>query len=156
MGKKSPLWTDERIAKLTSLWAAGDSAGLIAQKMGDVSRSAVIGKIKRLGLTRNQSLPKFRVTDSAPRPVRPKPVPVVIVPRLLPPTGAAGTMLTGNVCKFITGDVLAPDWAMCGRPGHPWCPDHRALVFQKEKTARPENDQVGAVANRSFAKMGLG
>lgn len=44
-------WTDERIDTLRALWADGLSAREIADKLGHVTRSAVIGKIHRLGLS---------------------------------------------------------------------------------------------------------
>ena len=44
-------WTDERVARLTKLWAEGLSASQIAADLGDVSRNAVIGKVHRLGLS---------------------------------------------------------------------------------------------------------
>jgi GcrA cell cycle regulator len=44
------MWTDERVEKLTKLWAEGLSASQIAAQLGDVSRNAVIGKVHRLNL----------------------------------------------------------------------------------------------------------
>lgn len=44
-------WTDERVARLSKLWAEGLSASQIAADLGDVSRNAVIGKVHRLGLS---------------------------------------------------------------------------------------------------------
>ncbi|KQY13454.1 GcrA family cell cycle regulator [Rhizobium sp. Root482] len=43
-------WTDERVEKLTKLWAEGLSASQIAAQLGGVSRNAVIGKVHRLCL----------------------------------------------------------------------------------------------------------
>lgn len=43
-------WTDERIATLTKMWEGGSTASQIAEKLGGVSRNAVIGKAHRLGL----------------------------------------------------------------------------------------------------------
>lgn len=43
-------WTDARIAQLTRLWTEGVSAAGIAETLGDVSRSAVLGKLYRLDL----------------------------------------------------------------------------------------------------------
>lgn len=43
-------WTDARNATLTTLWARGDSASQIADEMGGITRSAVIGKVHRMGL----------------------------------------------------------------------------------------------------------
>jgi len=43
-------WTEEREAKLTELWGRRLTAVAIAKKMGDVTRDAVLGKARRLGL----------------------------------------------------------------------------------------------------------
>lgn len=43
-------WTDARIAELTRLWTSGVSASGIAEALGEVSRSAVLGKLHRLKL----------------------------------------------------------------------------------------------------------
>jgi GcrA cell cycle regulator len=43
-------WTDERVEKLTKLWAEGLSASQIAAQLGGVTRNAVIGKVHRLNL----------------------------------------------------------------------------------------------------------
>ncbi|MCP4316629.1 MAG: GcrA cell cycle regulator [Hyphomicrobiales bacterium] len=43
-------WTDERVERLTKLWANGLSASQIAAELGGVSRNAVIGKVHRLSL----------------------------------------------------------------------------------------------------------
>ena len=43
-------WTDERVETLKTLWKEGLSASQIANKLGGVSRNAVIGKVHRLGL----------------------------------------------------------------------------------------------------------
>ena len=44
-------WTDERVETLKKLWTEGLSASQIAQKLGGVTRNAVIGKVHRLGLS---------------------------------------------------------------------------------------------------------
>src|SRR5580698_1288727 len=40
-------WTDERIAILKQMWAEGATAVAIADRLGGLSRSAVLGKIFR-------------------------------------------------------------------------------------------------------------
>ena len=52
-------WTEERIERLKSMWADGATASEIAEKLGGVSRNAVIGKAHRLGL------------EARPSPVKP-------------------------------------------------------------------------------------
>ena len=44
-------WTDDRVELLKKLWAEGLSASQIANRLGGVTRNAVIGKVHRLGLS---------------------------------------------------------------------------------------------------------
>ena len=44
-------WTGDRIELLRQRWADGISATQIAAELGGVSRSAVLGKVHRLGLS---------------------------------------------------------------------------------------------------------
>lgn len=47
------IWTPERVQKLIELWTAGRSASEVSRAFGGiVSRSAVIGKVHRLGIQR--------------------------------------------------------------------------------------------------------
>jgi len=49
--KSPPMdWNDDNVVKLKKLWAEGYSASEIADIFGLLSRSAVMGKIHRLGL----------------------------------------------------------------------------------------------------------
>jgi hypothetical protein len=48
VGKRSETWTADRLAQLEELWKAGATAQAIADQLG-VSRSAVMGKLFRLG-----------------------------------------------------------------------------------------------------------
>jgi GcrA cell cycle regulator len=43
-------WDDDRLALLKTLWASGVTAAAIAERLGGISRSAVLGKIFRLRL----------------------------------------------------------------------------------------------------------
>ena len=45
-------WTKTKVEKLSKLWGQGVSARDIAEKLGDISRNAVIGKANRLGLSK--------------------------------------------------------------------------------------------------------
>ncbi len=51
VGKKNMDWNEERTAVLKKLWLEGMSASQVARQLGGVSRSAVIGKVHRLGIT---------------------------------------------------------------------------------------------------------
>ena len=48
-------WTKTKVEKLSKLWGQGVSARDIAEKLGDISRNAVIGKANRLGLSKKLS-----------------------------------------------------------------------------------------------------
>src|SRR6185437_7587007 len=56
------VWTQERTAKLTELWASGASASQVAAELGcfgdcrDGGRSAVCGKVNRLKLIREEGV----------------------------------------------------------------------------------------------------
>lgn len=55
MQKPASLWTDERIEQLKELWAAELSAAQIAAVLGaGISRSAILGKVFRLGLSESR------------------------------------------------------------------------------------------------------
>lgn len=53
-------WTEERIETLKTLWRIGMSGAKIAEKMGGTTRSAVIGKVSRLGLPSRDTDPALR------------------------------------------------------------------------------------------------
>ncbi|MEC7303926.1 MAG: GcrA family cell cycle regulator, partial [Pseudomonadota bacterium] len=48
-------WTEARVDQLKNLWEEGLSASQIANRLGDVTRNAVIGKAHRLGLSSRPS-----------------------------------------------------------------------------------------------------
>ena len=52
---RASVWPYKRVEMLRQLWLNGVSAGEIAKQIGDVSRNAVIGKAKRLGLPFNST-----------------------------------------------------------------------------------------------------
>lgn len=58
-------WTDERVELLKKLWQDGLSASQIARQVGGVTRNAVIGKVRRMGLP-------YRAAPRADRPQPPQ------------------------------------------------------------------------------------
>lgn len=62
------VWTEERVNTLKSMWMQGYSARQIAEKLGNVTRNAVIGKAHRMGLS-SRSMPTVShkaLDDTAP------------------------------------------------------------------------------------------
>lgn len=66
-------WTDERVERLTKLWAEGLSASQIAAQLGGVSRNAVIGKVHRLNLPGRAKAGGTPTTARTPKRTNPAP-----------------------------------------------------------------------------------
>jgi len=135
-------WTDDRVAKLSKLWADGLSASQIAAELGGVTRNAVIGKVHRLGLsgrakpastggakTRRKPAPRSGGTSyQRPRSstrsagntalkmdVRPE-ARAKPIENLVAPESKKLTLLdlTESTCKWPTGDPTRPGFSFCG------------------------------------------
>lgn len=126
------IWDDDtKVKSLKEMWAAGRSCSQIARALGaGISRCAVMGKVSRLGLTREggsiTSTPKPKPNHAKPvappRAVKPAPIKKAQEPHP-EPLGAPGEFVSG--CQWMHGDVGgAQPWRMCGHPGKPWCPFH--------------------------------
>ncbi len=141
-----PSWTAEQIRRLGELWTQGVSAGEIGKRLG-VSRSAVLGKLSRLGLLGmvRQTLPKLELERSAkPRPRGSAPV-AGNGPRRRRGPGLLREVATGAEARLWTtrrpGECAwpvaghGPDLLACcaavGHDRHAWayCPAHRGLMF---------------------------
>ena len=147
----SSPWTYERVKTLKKLWADGVSASLIARKIGEVSRNAVVGKVHRLGLVKrltrdripNPPTKRVRAGKSAvpflPRsafvkPVQPKPraepIPIDAQPPLMKPMEA----LQAGDCRFPIGDPQQEGFGFCGHPKSPhspYCASHKARCTRR-------------------------
>lgn len=83
-------WTDERIDTLKAMWEKGMTASQIAEKLGGVSRNAVIGKAHRLGLQSRPSPVKPNEPEEKPAPKAAKPAPAPApAPKAAEPKAAA-------------------------------------------------------------------
>jgi len=138
-------WTPELIADLTRLWGEGRTASKIGTVLG-VSRSAVIGKARRLGLAgrpspikRNLSSPEERRERELLRKRtyyyrRTRGEDVVtpaVVRRAMTPT-REWTLSATATCQYIEHEPSADDACKCGQSaieGKAWCPSHYELVY---------------------------
>ena len=164
-------WTDERVELLKKLWAEGLSAAQIANKMGGVTRNAVIGKVHRLGLSGRATPAKpqrgCRTTserkDETAKAPRAEVKPVIPEPEFTAPlvldTGDKTTVATikNNMCKWPVGDPAKDDFHFCGQPtlsGKSYCAYHAHLAFQPPQR-RPERREprrvIPAVEKRRAA-----
>ena len=119
------MWTDARVEILKDSWRDGLSASQIAEKLGEITRNAVIGKVHRLGLAGRSagSKPDQRRTPRAPRDtifLRPKPrkLPYAAVTPIPDAAPAALKLsiqkLTPRTCHWPVGDPLDADFGFCG------------------------------------------
>ncbi len=115
-------WTPERVEALTRLWAEGLSARQIAQKLGGVTRNAVIGKAHRLNLQRGAAVP-------APPP---EPAPIVFEE---PPVDL-GPDIKPWMCRWQTEEPGRQGLHICGKtaqPGRPYCAEHLTAAYLRRK-----------------------
>jgi GcrA cell cycle regulator len=147
-------WTKERVELLQKLWSEESSASFIAAELGGgISRSAVMGKIHRLGLcgsrqstSKHQRKPRsagpleYRLATIGSIALRTQPktaperVPVIFEPVAVPIakmlTVAA---LTQHTCKWPFGDSRNGGFRFCGHDtleGAPYCRYHTTVAYR--------------------------
>jgi GcrA cell cycle regulator len=152
-------WTEERVELLRKLWIENFSASRIAAELGGVSRSAVIGKIHRLGLQgRDQPISSLKRQCKPPlprserRPWRPtsigntalKAEPEMLGRPEAQPLPSAVPIskrltvekLTERTCKWPIGDPRKEDFHFCGHASlkaPPYCVYHARLAYRSAK-----------------------
>jgi GcrA cell cycle regulator len=138
-------WNEERTATLRKLWLEGMSASQVARQLGGVSRSAVIGKVHRLGITvrevptRQRSAARGAVrTHSRARVVRDAAPAQRSALRLLEIAEMAPTAsilgLETHSCRWPIGNPDSHDFGFCGREKTArgsYCDDHARGAFRK-------------------------
>jgi hypothetical protein len=133
----SSLWTEARIRRLVGLWNERLSAAGIARALGPpFTRSAVVGKLMRLGLRRTdeqrheaQSLGARRSRrrnrpPSLPAIPLPPPASCPVTPRLV---GIAELGILSCRWPYEIGEEIR----FCGHfaTRRPYCPAHRAIAY---------------------------
>ncbi len=125
------MWTTERVAELTYLWAAGYSARHIAEKLGGTTRNAVIGKGHRLNLQRGavkaplQLLPESKI------------IPVIEMP-IIPRADASNVSpdVSPWMCRWPTAEEGRHGLHVCGKtvqPGRQFCAEHLTAAYMLRK-----------------------
>ncbi|MBC6402608.1 MAG: GcrA cell cycle regulator [Hyphomonadaceae bacterium] len=140
-------WTEDRVEILTKLWEEGLSASQIAEKLGAVTRNAVIGKVYRLGLSgraksaQPKTVPPAKTATLTPRAMREVPPSFETASAPAPsgtkslPNGEFATILTirDHMCRWPIGDPSASDFRFCGRRvknKEPYCEAHCSVAYQ--------------------------
>jgi GcrA cell cycle regulator len=143
----APTWTDERLELLKGHFAAGLTCRQIAAEIG-VSRNAVIGKLSRLGLTRDKPPGGGEPRQKRPRERRGRSVPRLQYEMLrqvydeaaVPLSGAAVVSehrctlfeLSKERCRWPV-NAEAEDFSFCGNTpmaGMPYCSGHTRLAYR--------------------------
>jgi GcrA cell cycle regulator len=125
-------WTEPRVALLKALWADGLSAGQIAAELGGITRSAVLGKVHRLGLEGRARVAR-PPRPKAQRPRVQRMVSVIrdrgrrlmeiVAPLPLPASDDAQIpiaqrvsllQLDGTTCRWPVGDPGTAEFFFCG------------------------------------------
>lgn len=148
-------WTDQNKAEAKRLFIEeARSYTEICKALNAPSRSAVCGKLHRMGVVRSDSAVSAsrivhvrrqvaaaqHVRPAAPPKPRPEPAPAptrVTPPPPAPPTGGKSLVeLRATDCRYPTAGAGA-DTRYCGGfavdPTHPWCREHEAVVFKPSK-----------------------
>ena len=112
-------WTKSKIDKLSTLWSKGIPAREIAEKLGNVSRNAVIGKANRLGLSKKLKEKKV-IKDNKEITVN----------------GLIASMIG---CKWPIGHPGDEDFYFCGKeviPGKPYCGEHCLIAYRRKDNSQ--------------------
>ena len=141
------MWTARTEALAAQMWKDGHSAKEIVPFVGK-SRSAVIGKLHRMGLQhgnraeavkRNQERELARAARERVRgavkaerkPAPPKPVkpagPLKAVIKPIKPGGIALEELTATSCRWPITDNSPHRFCGCKAKDGPYCPEHTAM-----------------------------
>jgi len=134
------VWTEDRIGRLKALWLEGRTAEQIARDLGHgVTRSAVLGKVYRMGLSARRA-PREKTTCSLVRrpraaapPRRSAPQPVKDAPERVPEPGLATLIsVRRDQCRWPCGDPQAAGFSLCGRPVErgAFCCAHAAMAYR--------------------------
>jgi GcrA cell cycle regulator len=117
-------WTPAEIETITQMWLAGKSASVIGYELHK-TRSAIIGKIHRLGVQRTEDVEK-KVRGVPRKRKQPKLKPIKIDPKLIADakwvheddatrsTRCSIYELTHEMCRFPIGDPAEESFAFCG------------------------------------------
>ena len=133
-------WTDDSVALLRKLWTEGATAAVIGQRLGGLSRSAVLGKVFRLrldgdaGATTMRAASREQTADAATAPRRRRRRQVRITEPAVKVAGPKTLLeLTNESCRWPSR--RAGKIVFCGVAeadvlrGIPYCPRHMQRAY---------------------------
>lgn len=130
------LWAEGRAEEVVRLWGQNLTGSEIAKIMGGLTRSAVIGKINRLGIPKRDGLKRQPTHKKLAPGYTPKPrkkhiihiaatQPALVPPEPPPPPRPA--LSKTHTCKWPLGNPNEADFHYCDAPselGRSYCSDH--------------------------------
>jgi GcrA cell cycle regulator len=140
----SQSWTPQRLSLLRRLWSEGETAAAIAVRLGDLSRSAVLGKVYRLRLDAagnaaaaiakkrgmcDENTPLARRREGGKRRLPPQ------VPSTASRRGKTLLELTNATCWWPHGRPGTKNFFFCGAAGAdlergiPYCARHMQRAY---------------------------
>ena len=134
-------WTEEKVAKLKTLWGKGNTASQIAEILGGVSRNAVIGKAHRLNLSGKFITKKVsnctqvnKLKNSNTRKTKRGKFKSLIIEKDFEPENPKQLEeLDENSCKWPIGHPNEKNFYFCGRTSlkdFSYCKLHMLYAFQ--------------------------
>jgi hypothetical protein len=113
------FWTPERVNDLRTRWKAGQTASQISEAIGAESRSAVIGKVSRMKITRAAaSTPQRAPRAPASKPQDRRALAADGIQAQRRAEGPAHLYINQGAVKFSAGAVPLPDLREIG--AHPF------------------------------------
>ena len=112
-------WTKNKVDKLSNMQAKGIPAREIADKLGNVSRNAVIGKANRLGLSKKL---KEKLPNKSSKEVN-----------------VNSLIASMKGCKWPIGHPGDEDFYFCGKetiPGKPYCAEHCLVAYRRKDNSQ--------------------
>jgi len=135
-------WTDDRVGRLKTLWLEGQTAEQIARDLAHgISRSAVLGKVHRLGLSAGRTTTPATMRERpAPSDTRSGPAAPAVqresAPQKTAESGKATVQSVGrDQCRWPLGDPAAPDFSLCGCRAirGAYCGPHGARAYRPNR-----------------------
>ncbi len=137
-------WTSEKVEKLKELWTKGFTASQIAEKLGDTTRNAVIGKAHRLNLearapSKQPNIPRSKDNKqiikktASPMSRKAKFQSILLDKSFEPENPKSLEELTEDTCKWPIGHPNEEKFYFCGRKPEgdfPYCKLHVLYAFQ--------------------------
>jgi hypothetical protein len=128
-------WSREKTVRTAEMWRQGSSAGVIAAAPG-VSRSAVVAKLRRLGVKRAVPAPtvSLRAPPAKPRKTKPSPPPKLVCR----PPWIEITELHSGVCRYAreTESGVRFCGGTTGSLSSSWCPAHKRICCATDPRRR--------------------